>query len=269
MSLGILCLLADDAAEAMTMAQKLHELNLARRSIEADMQDAAQIALEDIDTGDRYSLCLYQPEWHQGVIGILASRIKEHYHRPVIAFAQAGDGILKGSGRSISGLHLRDALDLLSKRHPGLILKFGGHAMAAGLSITEDSYEVFDRAFEEVVTSLLTPADLQSVIEVDGELDGSDIHWEMAVTIERQVWGQGFPQPAFCDAFQVVSQRVVGERHLKMTLSKHGRHFEAIFFGQQDFLPEEIVAVYQLQTNQYQGMQAVQLCLKHWHPAIG
>src|SRR5690606_31523038 len=192
MSLGITCLLSDSAAEAMIMAQKLHELNLARRGIEADMQDAAQIALEDIDTEGRYSLCLYEPEWHQGVIGILASRIKEQHHRPVIAFARAGDGILKGSGRSISSLHLRDALDLLSKRHPGLILKFGGHAMAAGLSISEDSFALFEKAFEEVVSSLLTPADLQSVIEVDDELDGTDIYWEMAVTIERQVWGQGF-----------------------------------------------------------------------------
>lgn len=269
MSLGIACLLADNATQAMSMAQKLHELNLARRSIEADMQDAAQIALEDIDIQDRYSLCIYQPEWHQGVIGILASRIKERHHRPVIAFARAGDGVLKGSGRSIGSLHLRDALDLLSKRHPGLILKFGGHAMAAGLSISEENLAHFDKAFEEVVTSLVTPADLQSVIEVDGELDGADIHWEMALAIERQVWGQGFPHPVFCDAFQVVDQRVVGERHLKMTLSKQSGYFDAIFFGQQEFLPKEIVAVYQLQTNQYRGMQAVQLCLKHWQPAIG
>ncbi len=267
MSLGIACLLADDPAEARRMAQQLHELNLARRSIEADMQDAANIALEDMDTAGRYSLSLYNPEWHQGVIGILASRIKERYHRPVIAFAQAGNGQLKGSGRSISTLHLRDALDLLSKRQPDLILKFGGHAMAAGLSILEADFERFNESFEKVVTGLLTPADLESVIEVDGELDGTEIHWAMAVAMERQVWGQGFPQPTFCDAFQVMDQRIVGERHLKLSLVKQGKRFDAIFFWQQEFLPKDIVAVYQLQTNQYNGAQAVQLSLKHWQAA--
>lgn len=264
MSLGIACLIEDNAAEAHKMAQKLHELNLARRGIEADMQVAANIALEDIDTDGRFSLSLFDPEWHQGVVGILASRIKERYHRPVIAFAKAGDGQLKGSGRSISGLHLRDALDLLSKRQPDLVLKFGGHAMAAGLSILEKDFERFNTSFEEVVAGLLSPADLQSVIEVDGELSGSEIHWDMAVAIERQVWGQGFPQPAFCDTFLVLNQRVVGERHLKLALSKQGRRFDAIFFGQQEFLPKDIVAVYQLQTNQYNGIQSVQLNLRHW-----
>ena len=264
MSLGIACLLADDETEAQRMAQQLHELNLARRNIEADMHDTAQIALEELDTAGRYSLSLYNPEWHQGVIGILASRIKERYYRPVIAFAQAGNGQLKGSGRSISGLHLRDALDLLSKRHPDLLIRFGGHAMAAGLTIHEADFERFNLAFEAVVAGLLTPADLESVIEVDGSLDSADIHWEMACTIERQVWGQGFPQPAFCDEFTVVEQRVVGERHLKLTLAKEGQRFDAIFFQQQEFLPKNILAVYQLQTNQYNGAQAVQLCLRHW-----
>lgn len=269
MSLGIACLLADDETEAQSMAQQLNELNLARRNIEVDMQDTAAIALEEIDCAGRYSLSLYNAEWHQGVIGILASRIKERYHRPVIAFAQAGIGAdgkaqLKGSGRSISGLHLRDALDLLSKRQPDLLLRFGGHAMAAGLSIHETEFERFNAAFEAVVASLLTPADLESVIEVDGQLDAHDIHWEMASSLERQVWGQGFPQPAFCDTFSVVEQRVVGERHLKMTLAKQGRRFDAIFFQQQEFLPKDILAVYQLQTNQYNGVQSVQLCLRHW-----
>jgi single-stranded-DNA-specific exonuclease len=266
MSLGIACLLADDEAEAMAMAQKLHELNIARRGIEADMQGAAEIALEDIDTQGRYSLSLYQPEWHQGVVGILASRIKERHHRPVIAFARAGDSMLKGSGRSINGLHLRDALDLLSKRQPDLILKFGGHAMAAGLSILEADFERFGTVFEEVVASLLTPADLQSVIEVDGALASAEMDWDMAEAMERQVWGQGFPQPAFCDAFQVVAQRVVGERHLKLTLSKQGANFDAIFFGQQEFLPKDVQAVYHLQTNEYNGARNVQLNLRHWQP---
>lgn len=268
MSLGIACLLADDQAEAQRMAQKLHELNLSRRSIEADMQDTADNALEDLDTAGRYSLSLYQPEWHQGVVGILASRIKERYHRPVIAFAQAGDGTLKGSGRSISGLHLRDALDLLSKRQPDLMIHFGGHAMAAGLTIQEADFERFNAGFEVVVAGLLTPADLEAIIEVDGELDAADIHWDTACAIERQVWGQGFPQPAFCDMFQVIDQRVVGERHLKLTLSKQGKRFDAIFFQQREFLPKDILAVYHLQTNEYKGAQAVQLSLRHWQALV-
>lgn len=265
MSLGIACLLADDEADAQRMAQQLHELNLARRGIEADMQDTASIALEEIDCVGRYSLSLYDPAWHQGVIGILASRIKERYHRPVIAFAQAGDGLLKGSGRSIAGLHLRDALDLLSKREPDLLLKFGGHAMAAGLTIAEVSFARFNAAFEIVVAGLLTPADLEAIIEVDGPLANAEIVWDTASALERQVWGQGFPQPAFYDEFTVVQQRVVGERHLKLRLQKDGASFDAIYFQQQEFLPQAIRAVYHLQTNQYNGAQNIQLCLRHWH----
>ena len=269
MSLGIACLLTDDEYEAQRMAQQLNELNLARRSIEADMQDTANLALEEIKVAGRYSLSLYNPQWHQGVIGILASRIKERYHRPVIAFAQAGNGQdgkpqLKGSGRSISSLHLRDALDLLAKRQPGLIVRFGGHAMAAGLTIRESDLEFFTREFEVVVGGLLTPADLESVIEVDGALAASDTNWSVACAIEQQVWGQGFPLPAFCDEFEVLDQRVVGERHLKLILAREGQRFDAIFFQHSDFLPEKIVAVYQLQTNQYNGAQAVQLNLRHW-----
>ena len=271
MSLGIACLLTDDEREAQHMAQQLNELNLARRSIEADMQDTANLALEEIDVAGRYSLSLYNSQWHQGVIGILASRIKERYHRPVIAFARAGNGQdgkpqLKGSGRSISGLHLRDALDLLAKRRPELIVRFGGHAMAAGLTIRESDLNFFTREFEVVVGGLLTPADLELVIEVDGALAASDTNWSVACAIEQQVWGQGFPLPAFCDEFEVLDQRVVGERHLKLILAKEGQQFDAIFFQHSDFLPEKIVAVYQLQTNQYNGAQRVQLNLRHFAP---
>jgi len=264
MSLGIMCLLTDSEDEAQKMAQQLHELNLARRSIEADMHDAATIALDDIDAANRFSLSLYDSEWHQGVIGILASRIKEKHYRPVIAFARSGDGKLKGSGRSISGLHLRDALDLISKKHPDLLISFGGHAMAAGLSILEKDFDRFDQIFESTVAGLLTPADLESVIEVDGRLEVIDIHWDMACAIERQVWGQGFPQPSFTDEFAVVEQRIVGERHLKLKLEKNKRRFDAIFFNQQEFLPERVQLVYQLQTNQYNGAQNIQLGLRHW-----
>lgn len=264
MSLGIACLLSDDEDEAWRLAQQLHELNHARRSIEADMQDMAEIALEEIDCDGRYTLSIYHPEWHQGVIGILASRIKERYHRPVIAFARGEHGLLKGSGRSISGLHLRDALDVLSKRQPDLIVKFGGHAMAAGLTIKEQDFERFNAQFETVAAGLLTVADLEAIIEVDGRLDVQHMQWELARLLEQHVWGQGFPAPVFCDEFTVIEQRVVGEKHLKLILEKEKKRFDAIFFQQQAFLPLRIHAVYQLQTNQYNGLESLQLCLRHW-----
>lgn len=266
MSLGIACLVSDDAAEVEVMAKRLHEFNLQRREIEADMKDAASIALEEVDVSNRFSLSMFEPSWHQGVIGILASRLKEQYYRPVIAFADAGDGLLKGSGRSIQGLHLRDALDLVSKQHPDLIVKFGGHAMAAGLTIAADRFELFEQAFEAVAVSLLSPADLQAVIEVDGALDANDMAWDFAYTLEQHVWGQGFPQPLFADEFVVKQQRIVGERHLKLILEKSGRLIDAIFFQQQDLLPNTIRAVYQLQTNLFNGRQQIQLNVQHWQP---
>jgi len=267
MSLGIACLLTDDETAAQQMAQRLHELNQERRSIEADMQDAANIALDDFDVDGCYSMSIYDESWHQGVIGILASRIKERYHRPVIAFARAGDsqpGMLKGSGRSIKCLHLRDALDLLSKRHPDLLIKFGGHAMAAGLSIQEANFERFHTEFEAVVGSLLTSAELESSLEVDGGLETQDMGWDTAAAIERQVWGQGFPQPTFFDEFSVREQRIVGERHLKLTLEKNGRPVSAIYFQQQELLPKRIWAAYQLETNRYKDVESIQLNIKHW-----
>jgi len=267
MALGINCLLSDDEAEAMVIAQQLNALNLERRSIEADMQDSAILELDEIDVEGLYSISIYQPEWHQGVIGILASRIKEKHHRPVIAFASAGEGLLKGSGRSINGLHLRDALDLVSKKQPGILIKFGGHAMAAGLTIREADFDAFRLGFESVVASLLTPADLDAVIEVDGNLAPEDMRWDVACAVERQVWGQGFPSPTFSDVFTVIDQRIVGERHLKLKLQKKGRMVDAIFFQQQEFLPAEIIAVYQLQTNQFNGAQNIQLNLKYWTEA--
>ena len=270
MSLGIACLISDDETAVQTMAQRLHAMNLERRSIEADMQEAANIALEDVDVRDRFSLSIYEPDWHQGVIGILASRIKEQYHRPVIAFARSNDGTLKGSGRSINGLHLRDALDLVSKRHPNLILKFGGHAMAAGLTIPEQGLETFRGVFEEVSASLLTPADLDAVIEIDGSLKAHEVDWSVAEALDHQVWGQGFPPPLFGDAFIVKLQKVVGDRHLKLSLQKldddSGRLIDAIYFQQQEFLPQKVHVVYALQTNEFNGRQQVQLNIRHCVP---
>ena len=263
MRLGIQCLLASSEAEAMKIAQSLHDLNAERRSIESGMQDEALAALDKIAVGDQYSISLYEPSWHQGVVGILASRIKERYHRPVIAFAETDDELLKGSGRSIPGLHLRDALDLVTKRDPSLIVAFGGHAMAAGLTIRQDKFFAFQQAFETVVQLLLSPADLQAVIETDGGFDASEMSLQSAQLLSGQVWGQGFAPPLFSDTFSVVNQRVVGEKHLKLLLEKQGKRFDAIYFGQVDDLPNQIQAVYQLQVNTYNGVSTVQLQLLH------
>ncbi|MBZ4200932.1 MAG: single-stranded-DNA-specific exonuclease RecJ [Methylotenera sp.] len=267
MSLGIRCLLADNPAQANIMAQQLQDLNAERRNIEADMQATANLSLDDINVAEQYSIAMYQADWHQGVIGILASRIKERYHRPVITFAQAGDGVLKGSGRSIAGLHLRDALDALSKQQPNLILKFGGHAMAAGLSIKLEDFDTFATGFEAVVRGLVDEADLQAVLEVDGSLSAVDMNFTTAQLLENQVWGQGFAPPLFYDEFTVLSQRLLADKHLKLTLQlsgdAQGSVLDAIYFNQVEFLSGSIQAAYQLQTNSYNGAQKVQLNLRH------
>jgi single-stranded-DNA-specific exonuclease len=267
MSLGINCLLTNDAATAMTIAAKLDALNRERRSIETDMQDSALAALESIDPSDNFSVVLFDETWHQGVIGILASRLKDKFHRPVIAFARANNVEIKGSGRSIAGLHLRDALDLVSKRHPALINKFGGHAAAAGLSIAEADFENFVAAFEKVSGELLSASDLAQHIETDGALDIAEINLEVAHLLDEQVWGQGFPAPQFSDEFVVQNQRVVGEKHLKLRLSAQGKLIEAILFGHNEPLPKQIHAVYSLSVNEYNGTQSVQLIVRHWQEA--
>ena len=267
MRLGIACLLAEDAMDAAKKAQTLHELNMERRNIEADMQDSALAILESVEVQAQFSVSLFNPDWHQGVIGILASRLKERYHRPAIVFAQANDGLLKGSGRSIASLHLRDALDLVTKRHPDLIVKFGGHAMAAGLSIRQTDFLAFEKAFEAVVKTLLTETDLQSVIETDGGLHREQFNLKTAQLLSQQVWGQGFNQPLFYDAFQVVNQRIVGEKHLKLTLEIDQKRFDAIYFNHQENLPQQIMAAYVLEANEYKGLQTLQLQLKYVHDA--
>jgi single-stranded-DNA-specific exonuclease len=263
MRLGIACLLAEDAAEALQKAQTLHELNMERRNIEADMHDSALAILENIAVSAQFSISLFNADWHQGVIGILASRLKERYHRPAIVFAEGSDGLLKGSGRSIASLHLRDALDLVTKRHPNLIIKFGGHAMAAGLTIKKNDILAFEAAFEAVVKSLITEADLQAVMETDGGLQSHEVSLQTAQLLAKQVWGQGFQQPVFFDEFQVINQRVVGEKHLKLILEKDQKRFDAIYFNQHGFLPEQVSAAYTLEANEYKGLQTVQLQLKY------
>ena len=264
MSLGIECLITDDAARAQAIAQELDALNRERRSIEADMQESALAALEQTADASGYTLSLYDAQWHQGVIGIVASRIKDKFHRPAVAFARGVTGEIKGSGRSIRGLHLRDALDLVSKRAPGLILKFGGHAAAAGLTLREGDFEKFRTLFEDVVRTLLSPADLEREIETDGSLPVEHATLESAHALRDGIWGQGFPEPRFLDPFDIVQQRVVGERHLKLRLRRDGKIFEGILFGHSEPLPESIRAVYRFSINEYNGNVSTQVMLDHW-----
>jgi single-stranded-DNA-specific exonuclease len=265
MSLGIECLITDDEARAANCAQELDRLNRERRNIEAAMLEQALLALTQV--GDAAGCTFFNPDWHQGVVGIVASRLKDRAHRPVICFARAeevGEPVLRGSGRSILGLHLRDALDVVSKRAPGLIRRFGGHAMAAGLSIGAGDYERFAGEFERVVDELLPASARLRVVETDGALDSMHFSLDVARLLEAGIWGQGFPQPLFCDNFAVENQRVVGERHLKLWLVKNGRRIEAMRFGALDPLPSQVRAAYRLSVNEFNGLKTIQLNVEHF-----
>lgn len=267
MSLGIECLLTDDLGRALNIAQQLDQLNRERRTIEADMQDQALALLDNIEATERASLALYDPAWHQGVIGILASRVKDKLHRPVIAFARGNAGELKGSGRSIPGLHLRDALDLVSKRAPGLLLRFGGHAAAAGLTLREADLGRFESLFEETVRDLVSPADLTRTLETDGPLEAGWMSLESARMLEGEIWGQGFPAPLFSDEFEVDKQRILKDRHLKLTLRKGAARFDAIQFNFAEGVPPSVRAAYRLAINDFNGQQSVQLIVEHLEPS--
>ena len=227
------------------------------------MQGTALLHLDDFNPADDSTIAVFDDGWHQGVIGIVASRLKEKFYRPTITFAPAGDGWIKGSGRSIPGFHLRDALDLVSKQAPSLIEKFGGHAMAAGLTIRADALDAFSEAFEAVGRAWLTENDLHRVIENDGALEEAYFTPQFVSLLEEQVWGQGFPAPVFCDTFRVLNQRVLKERHLKLLLEKDGKRYDAIWFGHADALPEEISVAYRLDNNEYNGVTKVQLLVEH------
>ena len=267
MRLGIECLLAPDLEAALPLAQRLHEINQSRKDIESDMKEQALALLEEVDCTGKHGLAIYHPEWHAGVIGILASRLKEKYHRPVIAFAPGSDGELKGSGRSIAALHLRDALDWIDRKHPGLIVKFGGHAMAAGLSIRPEGFAEFQSAFEQLAREWLSPADLDEVIETDGELATGDLDIELVKALENAVWGQGFPAPLFQGEFAVLGQRVVGEKHLKLDVSLKNMRYEAMAFFHNEPLPERFIGVYAPMLNEYNGRLSIQLKLQYWEPS--
>jgi single-stranded-DNA-specific exonuclease len=263
MSIGIECLIATDPGRALDLAARLDKLNRERREIEGAMQESALAMLASFEPGDAYSLAVHQPDWHAGVVGILASRLKDRFHRPVFAFAADGVERLKGSGRSIPALHLRDALDLVDKRRPGLLERFGGHAGAAGVTLRPQGLDDFRAAFESVAREMLTPTDLAQRIECDGALEAADMTWDFAELLRGQVWGQGFPEPRFVGRFAVEAQRIVGERHSRLTLARGGQRFGAILFGRADPLPASIDAVYRLDVNEYQGSTTLQLVVEH------
>ena len=266
MSLGIECLITDDDSRAWELAQQLNEINLKRREIEADMQDTAMLHLDDFEPASRSTICVFDDSWHQGVIGIVASRLKEKFYRPTITFAPGSEGWIKGSGRSIPGFHLRDALDLVYKKAPSLIDKFGGHAMAAGLTIRAEAFDAFAAAFEEVGRAWLTEQQLERVIETDGPLEDAYYTTTFIELVDGQVWGQGFAPPVFCDEFRVVSQRILKERHLKLLLEKNGSRYDAIWFGHTDALGDRAKVAFRLDANEYNGVTKVQLMVEHAEP---
>lgn len=271
MSLGVECLLTEDPSKALELATRLHELNRERREIEAGMRDEAEHAVERLAlNGDALpaGICLYGARWHQGVSGIVAARLRERYHRPVIAFADGGDGFLRGSARSVDGLHIRDLIDLIDRRNPGLIERFGGHAMAAGLTLRPESLPGFRLAYRQAVREILGEIPPVREIDSDGELPPGLFNLETAEALRLGgPWGKGFPEPLFDGDFEVTSARLVGERHLKLRLrSGTDPLVDAIGFDQGERLGEahgRVRLAYRLDVNEYLGQRAPQLILEH------
>lgn len=277
MSVGVALLLCDNIGEARVLASELDALNQNRKEIEQGMQAEALTLCEKLErSGDTLpgGLAMYHPEWHQGVVGILASRIKERFHRPVIAFAPAGDGTLKGSGRSIQGLHMRDALERLDTLHPNLMIKFGGHAMAAGLSLEEAKFDEFQRLFGELVTEWIDPALLQGEVVSDGELSPAEMTMEVAQMLrDAGPWGQMFPEPLFDGRFRLLQQRIVGERHLKVMVEpvSGGPLLDGIAFNVDTSIwPDngvrEVELAYKLDINEFRGNRSLQIIIDNIWP---
>ena len=280
MSLGIECLLSDDEMQARNMAVRLDELNKERRKIQSEMQEQALIDITELDLDEAempLGVCLFNQDWHQGVVGILASKIKDKLHRPVIAFAKDKDGFIKGSARSISCVHIRDVLDTIAGQHPGLIDKFGGHAMAAGMTIKESDFEKFKQAFDQELRRFVTAEDLNGSLHTDGELTPNEITFELANVIqEAGPWGQGFPEPQFDGEFELIESRIVGEKHLKLQLralsqsGAKGKIIDAIAFNFTDEAwskkPERVHTVYRLDINEFRGRRQLQLMIENIEP---
>lgn len=267
MSLGIACLLEDDPSRALELAQRLEDINRERRGIEAQMREQAELALDALTLEGRATLTLFHPEWHQGVIGIVAGRIKERYHRPVFAFAPGEGDLLKGSGRSLPGLHLRDALDWISKKHPGLLLRFGGHAMAAGVTLRAADLARFEQAFEEAAHTIGTEALGVAELPTDGSLPLEALTLATVGKLEGEVWGQGFPPPVFLDAFTVTEQRLLKEAHLQLKLRRARQSCEAIFFGHAEPLPSEVELAYRPIRDAWNGVERLRLQIELARPA--
>ena len=267
MTLGIECLLTDDAGRAAELAQTLDRINRERRDVESDMREQAELLLEKLLAAQATdapptALVLFDEAFHEGVVGIVASRLKDQLHRPTFVFARGRDGLLKGSGRSIAGFHLRDALDLVTKRHPGVLKKFGGHAMAAGCTLAFEDLDIFNTAFQQVAREWLDPSLLERTILSDGPLGLEYFNVDTALQIDAQVWGQAFEAPVFCDAVEVVSQRLVGEKHLKLSVKHAGQLRDAIWFGRIDPLPAQVNLAYRLSVDEYNGKRRVQMVVQ-------
>lgn len=276
MSLGIECLLSFEEMQATKMAIRLDELNKERREIQEEMQEQALIDIKKLDLNEAelpFGVCLFNETWHQGVIGILASKIKDKLHRPVIAFAKDNNGFIKGSARSVSFVHIRDVLDTIAGQHPGLIDKFGGHAMAAGMSIKETDFDKFKQVFDQELRRFVAEEDLNGSIHSDGELTDSEISFGLASDIKQAgPWGQGFPEPQFDGEFELVDSRIVGEKHLKLQLRARarGKIIDAIAFNFTDEnwskKPERIHTVYRLDINEFRGRRQLQMLLENIEP---
>jgi len=264
MGMGIECLSTDDPARAHELAHQLDAINRERRELESGMREQAEQLLESLMPEDEPppAVAIFDPDFHEGVVGIVASRLKDRLHRPTFVFALGQDGLLKGSGRSIPGFHLRDALDLISKRHPGLLKRFGGHAMAAGCTITEDNFEVFETALSLVAREGIDPSLLLRQISTDGPLDAQWFSAETVAQLDGAVWGPGFEAPIFSDQVEVLNQRLVGERHLKLSLRVQGQVRDGIWFGRTEPLPARTQLAYRVSLDEYQGRQRVQIVVE-------
>jgi single-stranded-DNA-specific exonuclease len=269
MTLGIECLLTDDAGRAAELARTLDGINRERRSIEGDMREQAMVIAEslfEVDEEAPPAICVYDAEFHEGVVGIVASRLKDRLHRPSFVFAASRapghEGELKGSGRSIPGFHLRDALDLLAKRYPGVLLRFGGHAMAAGCTIAADRWPQFDQGLREIAREWLDEAALTRRLDTDGPLAVEYRRADMVDTLHREVWGQGFAAPTFSEELEVLSQRLVGEKHLALKLKHQGQPVDGIWFGRNALLPNRAVLAFRLETDDWQGVRRVRFLVE-------